>query len=154
MTLTCSDYTIGWICALPLEMAAAKAALDELHPRLPVSPNDHNIYTLGAIKGHNITIACLPSGIYGTTSAGIVASHLTTTFAALRFTLMVGIAGGVPHTRTADIRLGDIVVSKPTGTTGGVIQYDYGKTLTSGRFQRTGCLNKPPGGTISRASDT
>ncbi|KAJ5758753.1 hypothetical protein N7520_005909 [Penicillium odoratum] len=57
---------------------------------------------------------------------------------------MVGIAGGIPHPSTTDIRLGDIVVSKPTGSTGGVIQYDYGKTQISGRFHRTGCLNKPP----------
>jgi nucleoside phosphorylase len=144
MTFTHSDYTIGWICALPLEMAAAKAALDELHPRLPASLNDHNLYTLGAICGHNIAIACLPAGVYGTTSAAIVATHLTSTFAGLRYSLMVGIAGGVPHPSTTDIRLGDIVVSKPTGTNGGVIQYDYGKTLTSGRSHRTGCLNKPP----------
>lgn len=144
MAFTYSDYTIGWICALPLEMAAAKAALDELHPRLPASPNDHNIYTLGAIHGHNVAIACLPSGVYGTTSAAIVATHITSTFPNLHYSLMVGIAGGVPHPSTTDIRLGDIVVSKPTGETGGVIQYDYGKTLRNGVFHRTGCLNKPP----------
>ncbi|KAG2420124.1 hypothetical protein HFD88_004924 [Aspergillus terreus] len=144
MTLTHIDYTTGWICALPIEMAAAKAALDELHPRLPAGPNDHNIYTLGAINGHNIAIACLPSGVYGTSSAPIVATQMASTFPALRYSLMVGIAGGVPNPHTTDIRLGDIVVSKPTGTTGGVFQYDYGKTLASGRFHRTGCLNKPP----------
>lgn len=144
MALTYSDYTIGWICALPLEMAAAKAALDELHPQLPASAGDHNIYTLGAIHGHNIAIACLPYGVYGTTSAAIVAAHLTFTFPALRYSLMVGIAGGVPHPRTTDIRLGDVVISKPTGTAGGIIQYDYGKTLASGHFHRTGSLNKPP----------
>lgn len=144
MTLTYSDYTVGWICGLPLEMAVAKAALDELHPRLPAKPNDSNIYILGSIHGHNIAIACLPSGVYGTTSAAIVATHLTTTFPSIRYNLMVGIGGGVPHPNTTNIRLGDVVVSKPIGTTSGVIQYDYGKTLTSGRFQRTGCLNKPP----------
>ncbi|KAJ5665661.1 uncharacterized protein N7477_008109 [Penicillium maclennaniae] len=113
-------------------------------PQLPAKANDPNIYTLGSIYGHNIVIACLPSGVYGTTSAAIVASHITTTFSALRYSLVVGIGGGVPHPSTTDIRLGDIVVSKPTGTTGGVIQYDYGKTITNGRFHRTGCLNKPP----------
>ena len=39
---------------------------------------------------------------------------------------------------------GDVVVSKPTTTFGGVIQYDFGKTVQSGRFARTGSLNKPP----------
>ena len=28
---TYQDYTVGWICALPTEMAAARAMLDELH---------------------------------------------------------------------------------------------------------------------------
>lgn len=149
MNLTYSDYTIGWICALPLEMTAAKAALDDLHPRLPASPNDHNIYTLGAIQGHNVAIACLPFGVYGTTSAAIVATNITSTFPNLRICLMVGIAGGVPHPSTTDIRLGDIVVSKPTGNNGGVIQYDYGKTLENGVFQRIGCLNKPPAELLS-----
>jgi nucleoside phosphorylase len=56
---------------------------------------------------------------------------------------MVGIGGGVPSGK-ADIRLGDVVVSKPTRDSGGVIQYDYGKTVTGGSFERTGVLNKPP----------
>jgi nucleoside phosphorylase len=56
---------------------------------------------------------------------------------------MVGVGGGVPRANP-DIRLGDIVVSKPTYTSGGVIQYDYGKTLQSGQFHRIGLLNKPP----------
>jgi hypothetical protein len=43
-----------------------------------------------------------------------------------------------------NIRLGDIIVSKPTSTFGGVVQYDYGKTVTKGRFERIGVLNKPP----------
>ena len=43
-----------------------------------------------------------------------------------------------------DIRLGDIVVSKPTGQFGGVIQYDFGKTVQEGRFNRTRSLSRPP----------
>jgi hypothetical protein len=31
MIFTHSDYTVAWICALPLEMAAAKAFLDEVY---------------------------------------------------------------------------------------------------------------------------
>jgi nucleoside phosphorylase len=65
------------------------------------------------------------------------------TFPSLRFGLMVGIGGGVPSYEH-DIRLGDVVVSQPTGSFGGVIQYDFGKTVQRGRFQRTGSLNKPP----------
>lgn len=147
-----SDYTIGWICALPLEMAAAKAMLDEIHPPLPRNPSDDNIYTLGTLQGHNIVIACLPSGVYGLSSATTVAIRMTNTFQAIRFGVMVGIGGGVPS-KYADIRLGDIVVSKPSGTFGGVVQYDYGKTIGSGRFQRTGSLNKPPPTLLAALAD-
>ncbi|KAN0083541.1 WD40-repeat-containing domain protein [Elaphomyces granulatus] len=145
-TMTCSrhhDYTVAWVCALPLEMAAAKSMLNEIHPNLPTSSNDQNTYVLGTIYTHNVVIACLPSGVYGTTSAAIVANQLRFTFPAIRFGLMVGIGGGVP-TKEADIRLGDVVVSKPTGDFGGVVQYDFGKTVGQGVFERTGTLNKPP----------
>lgn len=136
------DYTVGWVCALPIEMGAAKLMLDEVHDDLPLSSTDHNTYILGSMKGHNIVIACLPSGEVGLVSANTVAMQLLSSFRAIRFGLMVGIGGAVPNC-VADIRLGDVVVSKPTGVYGGVIQYDHGKAL-SGRFQRTGMLNRPP----------
>jgi nucleoside phosphorylase len=137
------DYTVAWVCALPLEMAAARAMLDEIHPGLPISPNDQNTYVLGKIHAHNVVIACLPSGVYGTTSAATVASQMLSTFQSIRFGLMVGIGGGAP-TKESDIRLGDVVVSKPTGGFGGVVQYDSGKAVGQGVFERTGSLNKPP----------
>lgn len=137
------DYTVAWICALPLEMTAAVAMLDERHYDLQTRSNDGNAYILGRIYGHNVAIACLPSGVYGTTAATKVATQMLSTFESIRFCLMVGIGGGVPS-RTTDIRLGDVVVSKPTRDSGGVIQYDLGKTVTGGRFERTGILNKPP----------
>ena len=141
--LSHDNYTVGWICALYLEMAAAKAMLDEIHDSLPVDPKDDNAYTLGRIGPHNVVIACLPSGVYGTTSAAIVATQMLSSFRSIRFGLMVGIGGGVPS-KDVDIRLGDIVVSNPTTKFGGVVQYDYGKTVRNGRFESTGTLNKPP----------
>ncbi|EIT77228.1 nucleoside phosphorylase [Aspergillus oryzae 3.042] len=122
-----NDYTVGWIRALPLEMAAAKAMLDEVHPKLLSSPSDHSTYTLGTIGCHSIVIICLPSGVYGTIPLAIVASQMISRFSSLRFSLMVGIGGGVPS-RDADIRLGDVVVSNPTKGFRGV---------------RTGTSNKP-----------
>ncbi|KAJ5908748.1 hypothetical protein N7495_001430 [Penicillium taxi] len=142
-TLSYDDYTVGWVCALPLEMAAAKLMLDVIHPSLPSLPTDQNNYMLGNIGEHNIVIACLPGGAYGTISAATVAMQLLSSFHSIRFGLMVGIGGGVPSS-TADIRLGDIVVSQPRDTSGGVIQYDLGTMLHNGGFQRTGMLNRPP----------
>jgi hypothetical protein len=57
-TLRHDNYTIGWICALPTELTAAKAMLDEKHTSLPQHPLDRNSYTLGRIASHNIVIAC------------------------------------------------------------------------------------------------
>ncbi|KAK6495981.1 hypothetical protein TWF481_003026 [Arthrobotrys musiformis] len=89
--------------------------LDEIHPNLFL-PSDKNSYTLGRMGAHNI----------------------------IRFGLLVGIGGGIPVEDEYDIRLGDIVVSKSTGTFGGVVQFDRGKVHPDGRFEQTGTLNKPP----------
>ncbi|KAL4946972.1 hypothetical protein BDW69DRAFT_190653 [Aspergillus filifer] len=142
MKFTYRDYTVAWICALPLELAAAKAILDELHATLPPPNSDHNTYTFGTVSGHNVVVACLPIGVPGTVSASTVVSQLLSTFPEIRFGLMVGIGGGVPSTGV-DIRLGDVVISKPVGRSNGVEQYDYGKTLGDGKFQHFGSLNKP-----------
>ncbi|GIJ89553.1 hypothetical protein Asppvi_008495 [Aspergillus pseudoviridinutans] len=142
-TLSHADYSVAWICALPLERAASTSMLDEEHARLPQASNDPNSYTLGEVCGHNVVVACLPAGIYGTLSAAAIAIQMRCTFFAIRFAMMVGIGGGVPN-KKADIRLGDVVVSKPTGTSGGVVQYDYGKTISGGQFERIGALDKPP----------
>lgn len=143
-SLLLQDYTVGWICALPIEMAAAQGMLDEHHSPLPQEPHDHNTYTFGRIGVHNVILACLPAGATGTISAAKVATQMLSSFKWLRFGLMVGIGGGVPSEEN-DIRLGDVVISHPTGAFGGVIQYDFGKTVQEGKFTRSGALNKPPG---------
>ncbi|KAL3432215.1 hypothetical protein BDV09DRAFT_206108 [Aspergillus tetrazonus] len=142
-SLTRDDYTFAWICALPLEMAAARAMLDKIHSPLPKQSADPNAYEVGELNGHYIVIACLPAGVYGTVSAATVVSRMRLTFPRLQYGLMVGIGGGVPY-KNNDIRLGDVVVSKPVGKYSGVLQYDYGKAVQGGIFEPTGTLNKPP----------
>jgi nucleoside phosphorylase len=138
------DYTVGWICALSTEYVTAQAFLDDKHegPEY-VSPNDNNDYTLGKVGRHNVVIAVLPDGEYGTASAAIVARDMLHSFPNVRIGLMVGIGGGAP-TRQHDIRLGDIVVSAPRDGNGGVFQYDFGKTIQDQSFRTTGFLNQPP----------
>ncbi|KAK6350166.1 hypothetical protein TWF696_006410 [Orbilia brochopaga] len=138
------DYTIGWVCALPLELTAAVAILDEQHPPLPQDELDDNVYEFGRVGQSNIIIACLPSGVYGVTSAATVIAHMRRSFPSIKSCLMVGIAGGAPMLPQRDIRLGDVVVSEPVKGFGGVLQYDFGKTVQEGRFVQTGVLNKPP----------
>ena len=138
------EFQIGWICASPIEGAAAQTMLDEkFGPLEEQADGDTSIYTLGRIGKHCVAIACT-SGRYGTTSATTVANHMMRTFSqSLRVGLMVGVGGGIPSTKD-DIRLGDIVISYPSDSCGGVLQHDMGRMEQSGRFERTGSLNSPP----------
>ena len=73
------DYTVGWICALPIELAASAEMLDEDHPRLSLGTEDQNVYTYGKIGAHNVVIGCLPSGRFGLVSAATVAMQMKIT---------------------------------------------------------------------------
>ncbi|RYP80241.1 hypothetical protein DL769_002543 [Monosporascus sp. CRB-8-3] len=138
------DYTVGWICAITTEYVAARAFFDKEHGRPEYqSPNDNNDYTLGEIGRHNVVIAVLPDGEYGTASAASVARDMLHSFPNIRIGLMVGIGGGAPSPKH-DIRLGDIVVSTPSDGKGGVFQYDFGKTIQDQAFRTTGFLDQPP----------
>src|SRR4051812_12875675 len=140
--LFCNDYTVACICPMGVELAPVVAMLDEIHESLPTS-RDHNAYTMGKIGAHNLVVAVMPE--IGNNAAATVATQLLNDFPSIRFGLLVGIGGGVPgEGNEDDIRLGDVVVSQPTDTFGGVVQYDLGKRLVNGRFERTGQLNKPP----------
>jgi len=116
--------------------------LDEEHETPRTDAHDTNIYTCGRVGEHNVVIACLPEGQTGTNSAAAVAVQMKSAFTSTRFGLMVGIGGGAPS-EEADVRLGDVVVSRPYKEHGGVVQYDSGKATPSG-FERTGSLNTPP----------
>ncbi|KAF9774047.1 hypothetical protein IL306_008020 [Fusarium sp. DS 682] len=118
------------------------AMLDEKHDPLPQTAADHNVYKLGSINNHNIVVAGLPQ--IGNCSAATVVTQMRMTFPNLRYGLLVGIGGGVPvQTDSGMIRLGHVVVSKPTGMHSGAVQYDYGKAK-EGHFERTGAIAPPP----------
>ncbi|KAH8647238.1 nucleoside phosphorylase domain-containing protein [Xylariales sp. PMI_506] len=141
LQLSHKDYNVGWVCALHTELAAARAVLEEEHAGLPKKSNDSNTYTLGRIGHHNIVIACLPMGAYGTNNAATVASNMNRSFPGISVRLVVGIGGGSPC--LADVRLGDVVVSSQ------VVQYDLGKTISGGHFQATLVSQKPPHATMT-----
>ncbi|KAF4878127.1 putative ankyrin repeat protein L25 [Colletotrichum siamense] len=123
------DYTVGWICAIQTEFVAAQAFLDESHDEPEgVAQNDDNNYALGRMGKHNVVIAILPKGEYGTTTAATVARNMLHSFPNVRIGLMVGIAGGAPSQKH-DIRLGDIVVSGRGGTEGDDEHGTYGAAL-------------------------
>ncbi|KAK4947533.1 hypothetical protein LTR10_013478 [Elasticomyces elasticus] len=127
-------------------MTAALSMLDEAHPVLEgQQQQDNNTYALGRIHSHKVVVACMPAGADGLVNAANVARDMARTFTSLRVCLMVGIGGGIPNLpKGIDIRLGDVVVSQPDGTWGGVVQYDKGKAEDGGRFVMKGQLNQPP----------
>ncbi|KAJ5174696.1 uncharacterized protein N7482_000573 [Penicillium canariense] len=141
---TTQEYSVGWITAIKCEYVAAQAFLDDMHERpsnLP--PQDPNDYAFGKVGSHNVVIAVLPMGGYGTASAANVATVMTQSFPNIRIALMVGIGGGAPSLKH-DIRLGDIVVGTPGNGESGVLQYDFGKTIQGKGFQPTGFINQAP----------
>jgi ankyrin repeat protein/nucleoside phosphorylase len=139
-------YTLAWVCALPLEMSAAMAMLDEVHQEeRQHNTQDTNAYVLGRIGQHNVAILCLPVAQYGTVKAAEAITHAVRTYPSIELVLMVGIGGGVPSPSN-DIRLGDIVV----GTR--VMAYDLSKVVPNG-IVRTGTAHhlQPRAGTLLSA---
>lgn len=138
------SYMVGIICALPLERTAVELMLDETHAAIDTPYGDYNVYTYGRIGTHNVVIASLGFGTYGTVSAAGVANDLRRSFPHLKYTLMVGIGGGVPRLGRdgVDIRLGDIVVGCTNGAPT-IINYTLGKDL-SGAFEIRSQLGEPP----------
>ena len=146
MRLRKEDYTVAWICALPdPEWQASRLLIDEEHDDPDLGVDTHASYAFGSVNGHNVVMGCLPDTLMGIGAAASVASAMKTTFRCLKFALLVGIGGGVPSA-TNDIRLGDVVVSRPDRdrSHGGVKQYDFGKAVQDGKFHHTGMLNMPP----------
>ena len=137
------DFMVGWVCTALTERLAAGAMLDEEYNSLPYDARDSNAYKLGRIGVHNVVMASSPLGYYGTTAAAVVLRDMLWSFPSIKVVLLVGIGGGVPSL-AQDVRLGDVVVSVPSSTSSGFIQYDSGKAHLQGTVQRTGILSQPP----------
>jgi hypothetical protein len=84
---------------------------------------DPNNYVVGRFREHSVVIACLPAGVYGTNTAASVSNDMRRTFTGL---------------------LGDVVVSQPDRTVGGVVQSDLRENLGDGRYERKGFLKPAP----------
>ncbi|EWC44494.1 hypothetical protein DRE_06762 [Drechslerella stenobrocha 248] len=138
---TYDDYKVAIISAMEFEMSAVRYLLDREHPPMPQKEGDSNKYFLGELSGHNVVLAWLP-GKQGKSAAAHVAVNLQRSFPSVVWRLFVGIGGGVPN-GNHDIRLGDVVVSKPDGQHNGVIQYDLGKQTEDG-FTPKGILVPQP----------
>ncbi|KAL3495269.1 nucleoside phosphorylase domain-containing protein [Aspergillus germanicus] len=128
-----TDYKVGWVCILEVELVAALAMLDREHERLPSQPNDPVIYSLGQIGDHNIVIAYPLRA--GNRPAQILIDNMRRSFPNVQFALLVGIGGGVPfplRTSAGDIRLGDVIVGRSNDHSSAVVHYDSSERLCPG----------------------
>ncbi|KAH7147540.1 hypothetical protein DER46DRAFT_579981 [Fusarium sp. MPI-SDFR-AT-0072] len=114
-TFTRGQYTVGILCALPIELKAIRVLFDQRHQNLPRVLGDSNQYALGEMARHMVVATSLPAGEYGTNAAASAISYMTRSFMSIQICLLVGIAGGAPSEEN-DIRLGDVVVSLPDNT--------------------------------------
>ncbi|KAJ9286134.1 hypothetical protein DTO021C3_6212 [Paecilomyces variotii] len=138
-----NKYRIGIVCALHIELKAVRSLFDEAHSNVAIADGDPNYYAFGRMGGHNVVAVCLPHGVYGTNAATDVISNMRRSFPSLDFCLLAGIGAGVPSTKN-DIRLGDVVVSTPSGMYSGVLPYDMIKSLELGISRLNGYLCPPP----------
>jgi nucleoside phosphorylase len=126
-----NQYTVGWIAPIALELTAATAVLDtsmldEEDQTLHV-PEDDTIYNVGKIGKHYVVMVVCPR--MGTNPATAVVTNMRRSFPGIKHILVVGIAGGVPSYGTGSreqIVLGDVVVSVPQMSEGGVTHYEFG----------------------------
>ncbi|GLB00105.1 hypothetical protein AtubIFM61612_010361 [Aspergillus tubingensis] len=142
------EYTVGWICALPVELAAARGMIegeDHGEPQTSPAAADQNRYTLGTIGHFRVVIACLPKIQLGSSFATASVKDMLFTFPNVRIGLCVGISGGIPDYESQDeqdVRLGDVVISSDSKTAG-VVAYALGKKLADSSFETRSVLTPP-----------
>lgn len=153
-----NSYTVGWIAALYHERAAALEMLDEEYGTpedFRKNDADANSYSWGCIGKHNVVIASLPSGEYGTAAAAVTATGLRASLPNVKIGLLVGIGAGITGEAVVNgvtsvkrrIFLGDVAVSNPSDANGGVVQHDVKKSKSVGGktvYQLNGFLSPPP----------
>jgi nucleoside phosphorylase len=116
--------TIGIVTAMPVELAAMQALMDEgQRANIQGDPAHYVIGTLlsrSPNKPHRVVLTQM--GDTGNDAAAGACTNLARSFESVGHVLLVGIAAGVPDPPRPErhVRLGDIVVS-----TWGIVDYDH-----------------------------
>ncbi|EHK22919.1 uncharacterized protein TRIVIDRAFT_29593 [Trichoderma virens Gv29-8] len=137
-----NEYTVGWICALPVEFSAAVAMLDESHQCLEQDNNGGNEYAFGRIAQHNVVIATLPADPADPIAAKAVTEQMKATFPALRLVLQIGVGAGISGAQ-ANIHLGDMLINRSNKSYNKALRYDDEKSIISA-YELDASLNAPP----------
>lgn len=119
------DFTVAWICPLPVETTAALFMFDEDYDQvlgLERQKGQHAQYHFGKICGHNVVVVGFPAAEVGIAVSGTIAAEIRRDIPNLDVAFLVGIGGGLPSA-TRDIRLGDVAIAVPDKNHSGVIDY-------------------------------
>ncbi|KAI6301919.1 hypothetical protein MCOR33_002643 [Pyricularia grisea] len=148
--LQSTDYHVAWIAPVSdLELLPSRLMLDEEHDAPDYdTAYDDNVYTCGALAGHNVVIATCAPGMTGNVNAGRVTGSMFKTFSSVRMAMFVGIGGGVPRAEPSDdptenVHFGNVVVGWPGDGGPAYIYYDSGRWHTDGEFKVFGTINRP-----------
>jgi hypothetical protein len=75
------DYTVKWIAALSIKLAATHVILDEVYKKIQgFSSRDNNSYILGRIAEYNVVITGLLARVLGKTSIITITSYIFNVF--------------------------------------------------------------------------
>ncbi|KAL5867573.1 hypothetical protein ACKVWM_011615 [Pyricularia oryzae] len=114
--LQSTDYHVAWIAPVSdLELLPSRLMLDEEHDAPDYdTAYDDNVYTCGALAGHNVVIATCAPGMTGNVNAGRVTGSMFKTWgcpgrtilsAVLALASLRIIAGLLRHTKAS----GDVI---------------------------------------------
>ncbi|SPO05897.1 uncharacterized protein DNG_08586 [Cephalotrichum gorgonifer] len=117
-----ANVTVGWIVPMALELTPAVLMLEDYE----LFPKHETTYHIGRIGPHWVAVVVCPR--IGNSPAATVVTDMHRSFPNIKHVLVVGIAGGIPYygPDMKQIVLGDVVVSCPWGSEGGVAHYEFG----------------------------
>jgi nucleoside phosphorylase len=135
-------YTIALICA-PKVWTAVGYLLEATHnTQHPIEDPSFKNICFGKIGSHNIIAVSWPDEEAGITRSKLIASEILQNFRSVRFVLLVTTGSGIPKPgKHSQVRLGDVVVSSPKHTFGGIVQFSIG--LETGQPETIGSSYKP-----------
>lgn len=148
-----SRVTVGILTVLPKEFTAVKRVLSAGNEVVRRGTGGGRRYWITRVRSsdehiHIVAVTQLVS--MGNNFGAARATQLLEHCPNVRALLMVGIAGGIPHSKRVDehVRLGDVVVSNEKG----VVQYDLVKR--TGLFEEQRHSPRPPGVELLEASNS
>ena len=146
-----SAYTVGWVCALEVEIIAALDMRDEEYESPDashLSSSGGYLFEYGRINRYKVVFACLSAGDSGSNSSARIVSAMRRCFRNLDWFVMSGIAKGIPREEIAEdesdsIQLGDVIIAMGDKYRSGIVPYTEGKWKPDG-FELTGWTDKVP----------